>query len=83
MGEGFNPIYDKPILSPNCIAMPTCPFICMNGHVGTVMPVFGRPKSLMGNGQKQAKQTKPEITVHCFQISAQTIMMGRLRSLYC
>ena len=62
MEGGFNPIYGKPILSPNCIAMPTCPFICMNGHVGTVMPVFGRPKSLMGNGQKHAKQTKPEIT---------------------
>ena len=53
MGGGFNPIYGKPILSSNCIAMPTCPFICMNGHVGTAMPVFGRPKSLMGNGQEQ------------------------------
>ena len=34
----------------------------MNGHVGMAMPVFGRPKSLMGNGQKHEKQTKPEIT---------------------
>ena len=35
------------------------PKLQMNRHVGMAMPVFGRPKSLMDNGQKQ---TKSEIT---------------------
>ena len=31
------------------------PKLQKNGHVGMAMPVFGRPKSSMGNGQKQAR----------------------------